>query len=204
MGWLDLLRRPGARKAATGRTDQLLQKMAELYAQLPDNYWPELDIVPFAHRPVFDYLRLCWSGVALDPAFERKSLSSDFKMKGFNLSALFYLMAVALEVPLDRVWAFLSPTVPGADESTAAMFKKIMIMAESGMDEDRCLCGLAAGSVIDPRQGQYNRVRILAHVDNVAFLGQFAGVLVALRSQQLHDAIDVQFGEILEDPGWRS
>jgi hypothetical protein len=204
MGWLDFLRRPRGREAPAARADRLLEKMAELYAQLPDNYWPELDIVPFAHRPVFDYLQLCWSGVAPDPAFEARSLSRDFKMKGFNLSALFFLMALSLEVPAERVWSFLAPSVPGAVESTAAMFKKIMVMAESGMDEDRYLCGLAAGSVIDQRQSQYNRVRILAHVDNVAFLREFADVLVGLRSQQLHDAIDVKFGDILEDPGWRS
>jgi hypothetical protein len=121
MGLRDFFRRSGSAQAtperAEDRRDRVIAKMSELYDQLPDNYWPEFDLVPFAHRPVFDYFKLCWAGVAADPEFEKKSLKRDFHMKAFNLAALLYLVAVERDIPLERVHNFLSPSVPGADYS---------------------------------------------------------------------------------------
>jgi len=202
MGWRDIFRR--SKESKSSRQERLLAKMAELYSQIPDNYWPEFDIVPFAHHPVFDYLKLCWAGVERDPVFERKSLSREFGMKGFNLPALFYLIAIERDIPLERLCAFLSPSIPGADDSTSTMFRKIMTMAESGLDEGRYLSGLAAGVVVDPRQVQYNRVQILEHVDKVETMVKLARAFESLKEQKLHEAVDIEFGEIVEDRGWRT
>ncbi len=205
IGWPYLIRKSPPKRQATGTSrgsrEQLMAKVEELYAQLPNNYWPEFDLIPFAHRPVFDYLKLRWAGVEPDSAFERKSLKHDFGMKGFNLAALFFLVAIERKIPLERVYNFLSPSVPGADDSVSTMFRKVMTMAEE-MDEDRYLCGLAAGAVVDPRQSQYNRVPILDYADSVEFLVRHCVTLEILKKQELHDAVDVKFGEIDDDPGW--
>jgi hypothetical protein len=205
MGWRELFRKsnpkPEANSESRDSRQPLIAKFEELYAQLPDNYWPELDLIPFAHRPVFDYLKLCWAGVERDPEFERKSLKRDFGMKAFNLAALFYLVAVERNIPPERVAHFLSPSVPGADDSLPTMFSKIATMGKE-MDEDRYLCGLAAGVVVDQRQDRYNRVPILDYADSVEFIIKYVAALERLKAQELHDAVDVKFGEIADDPGW--
>lgn len=193
---------PKENEAPLSRQDQLILKWGELYEQIPDNYWPEFDLIPFAHRPVFEYFQQLWDGAPPDPDFEAKSLSRDFGMKGFNLAALFYLVAIARDIPLERVEQFLAPSTPGADDSIVILFGKIAKMA-STMDEGKYLAALAAGVVLDPRQDHLNRVPLLPHADSVLFAWQFVGALERLKGQQLHQAVDVKYGEIEDDPEWR-
>ncbi|MEI8289294.1 MAG: hypothetical protein WCH99_07460 [Verrucomicrobiota bacterium] len=183
---------------------QVVEKTKELMRQIAEgkDYWEEFDLHPFAHDTVLAYLRKLWAGATPDPEFEKTSLRS-LNIKGINLSALFYLVAVERNIPLDRVEKFLEPDTPGADESTSIMFKKIRIMADTGIDEFEYLAALVAGGPLDSRQLQYNRTQVLDHADSVGFIVIFCRFLESLKDLEGHDAVDVKFLEIEEDSEWQ-
>lgn len=204
MGWFGKKKEtPKSSGSSLSREDRIILKIGELYEQLPQNYWPEFDLIPFAHHPVYFYIEDVWSGAPQDPDFEAKSLSRDFGIKAFNLAALFYLVAELRDIPKERVTEFLQPSTPGADDSLAILFRKIATLAQTFADEPRYLCALAAGVVVDPRQDHLNRVPLLPHADTVEFALSFSFVLDRLKEQTLHDAVDVKYGEVEDDPEWR-
>jgi hypothetical protein len=161
------------------RTDRLQAKVRELYEQLlRDDYWPEFDLLPLAHHPVFQYLEHSWANGSQDPEFERKSLSRDFGMKAFNLAALLYLVAERRGIPTERIVdTARAGSVPGLDMNIAVLVAKIDTMAKAPMDELLYLCALAAGTVLDPNQETLNRLPVLERADSVAFISRAVAAL---------------------------
>jgi hypothetical protein len=184
------------------KTEELIARYVTMAKAGQEPYWEEYDFYPDAHLPVLKYLQMLWQGYEPNPELEKTSLRYEMKMKGINFSALMFLVAKEREIPLERVLWFLSPSTQGADDSTAMVFRKIMIMAESGMNEVQYLAAVVAGDRLDPRQASHNRAQILSHADNLGFVVKFAYALESLKGLKLHAAFDVKYGEIVADPGW--
>lgn len=106
-------------------------------------------------------------------------------MKGINVAALCYLVAQKRGVSLEKVLHFLAPNVPEADESIAAIFQKIMVIApamnEAGLSgEVKYLAGVVCGAFLDPNQVRYNSAQIQDDFDSVGFIVKYCKALESL------------------------
>lgn len=149
-------------------------------------YWKEYDIYPLAHHAVLDYLEHLWAGGERDDGFEGRALKKDFNMKGINVAALCYLVAEKRSVPFDKVLHFLAPNAPDADDSIAAIFQKIMVIApamnETGLSgEVKYLAGVVCGAFLEPNQIRYNSAQIHDDFDSVGFIVKYCKALELLK-----------------------
>lgn len=175
--------------------DRAIAKANELIIRLASDiesgdycagYWKEYDIYPLAHHAVLGYLEHLWAGGEKDDGFELRSLKNDFNMKGINVAALCYLVAEKRSVPFDKVLHFLAPNAPDADDSIAAIFQKIMVIApamnEAGLSgEIKYLAGVVCGAFLEPNQIRYNSAQIHDDFDSVGFIVKYCKALELLK-----------------------
>jgi acyl carrier protein len=158
-----------------------------------------LDFDPNAHHQILEYLRKIWSGESSNPEFEQKSLNRDLKFNSLNLTELFFSLSEEHEIPSERIAHFLRVGIlGGGDNELATLLERIVILAEQ-FDESQRIVLLSSGVVGDRKE----IMPINAEFDNVGFIVKFCAAIKNLKKLEGHGAIDLEYAEIEEDPGWK-
>lgn len=157
------------------------------------------DFDPQAHHLVLGYSRKISSGAQPDPTFERKSLSRDLKFNSLSLAELIFALSEECGIPIERIVHFLRTGLPGGgDQKIANLLERIAILAEQFGESER-IALLSSGVVGDRTEiGP-----VLPEFDNVASIIKYCKAIESLKKLEGHDAIDLEYSNVEEDPGWK-
>jgi hypothetical protein len=151
-----------------------------------------------AHHAILDYLRRLRNGAEADPAFEQRSLSYDLGFNSLNLAELVYSLTLELDIPPQRVIAWEWTGIPGPPRPLADLFERVTILAQAGFDEiDRD--ELLDSGVVGDRQEIF---WLIPDFDMVGFVIRYATAIESLAHLSGHDASDIEYVDLEEDPDW--
>lgn len=156
------------------------------------------DFDPQAHHVLLEYLRHLWSGGQADLELERKT---DLGFYTLNMAELLFAVSEERNVPRKRILHFLRKCIPGGgDAIIATLLERIFILADGGWGEQSRITLLCSGLAGDLRQ---EIVPIHSYFDKVDLLVKYCLMMDSLKALEDHEAIDMEFGEVEDDPGWR-
>ncbi|MCC2972725.1 hypothetical protein [Massilia sp. IC2-476] len=159
--------------------------------------------LPFRSNPesthrVLNYLDALDKGAPTDEAFEQTPLYPDLGFTSLSFAEILFARSIALNIPLERIVHFLSiGIVEGGDERLAILLQRVSALSTFTEEERAKL--LESGLVGDrleifPITQQFNRVE---------FVIKFCRTFPRLKEQRDHDAIELEFTKIQEDPQWK-